>query len=128
MPKIVGRSCSSLTILTAAPFRTSFIAHRARSCSMLPIPPPLRILLCHSTTWLSKKLYGKDSCGTQNRWSLLLVANDFDRYAFSPLLHPPQAACGLKATNSATPAYFIKFKMQNAKCKIIGALRADFKK
>ena len=32
------------------------------------------------------------SCGTQNRWSLLLVANDFDRYANSHSLHPPPAA------------------------------------
>ncbi len=32
------------------------------------------------------------SCGTQNRWSLLLVANDFDRYANSHSLPRPQDA------------------------------------
>ena len=37
--KIVYRSCSSLTILTATPFRTYCIRHRRRACSMLPIPP-----------------------------------------------------------------------------------------
>ena len=35
----------------------------------------------------------------------LFASHNFDRYAISPLLHPPQAACGLNATNSATPAY-----------------------
>ena len=32
------------------------------------------------------------SCGAQNRWSLLFVANDFDRYAKQLSLYPPQAA------------------------------------
>ena len=43
---------------------------------------------------------------------LLFASHNFDRYAISPLLHPPQAACGLNATNSATPANI------NAKCKM----------
>ena len=34
VPKIVGRDYSSLTILTAAPFRTRCIIHWMRSCSM----------------------------------------------------------------------------------------------
>ena len=68
---------------------------------------PAYILLCHSTTELRKELYGKDSCGAQNRWSLLLVANDFDRYAFFASLNPPPAALGKKATNSAIPAYLV---------------------
>ena len=33
-----------------------------------------------------------NSCGAQNRWSLLLVANDFDRYANSHSLPRPQDA------------------------------------
>ena len=40
VPKIVGRSCSSLTILTAAPTHTPCIRHRRRSCS-LPAPSSL---------------------------------------------------------------------------------------
>ena len=34
----------------------------------------------------------KSSCGTQNRWSLLLVANDFDHYANKRSLFRPQDA------------------------------------
>ena len=111
------------------------------------IPPLLQILnlWLYSTASLWKKLCGKDTCGAQNRLSLLLVANDFDRYAISHLLYPPQAACVLNAASSATPAYLIvvlncfvekkalweghlriKCKMQNAKWKIKGTLRVDY--
>ena len=38
-----------------------------------------------------KSRWSQPSCGTQNRWSLLLVANDFDRYANSHSLFPPPA-------------------------------------
>ena len=39
-----------------------------------------------------KQTIVKSTCGAQNRWSLLLVANDFDRYANSHSLLRPQDA------------------------------------
>ena len=55
---------------------------------------------------------------------LLFASHNFDRYAISPLLHPPQAACGLNVTNSATPANInAKCKVQSAKCKIISKIQ-----
>ena len=79
--------------------------HQNLNLARLPIPPHPHILLCHSTVVLRKELFVKDSCGAQNFFCSLLTRRNFDRYAISPLLHPPQAACGLNATNSATPAY-----------------------
>ncbi len=68
--------------------------------------------MLYSTVLLGDELCGKDTCGAQNRWSLLFVANDFDRYAISHFLHRPQGAVVLNAANSATPAYL------NSECKI----------
>ena len=39
VPKTDGRSCSSLSVLTAAPLTARFICRRQRSHLMLPIPP-----------------------------------------------------------------------------------------
>ena len=60
-----------------------------------------------STVLLKKDLYGKDTCGTQNRRSLLFVANDFDHCAISPFLYRPLGAYGLNA--AIPPLLHIKF-------------------
>ena len=39
-----------------------------------------------------RKRWSMPSCGTQNRWSLLLGANDFDHYANKRSLFRPQDA------------------------------------
>ena len=44
------------------------------------------------------------SCGAQNRWSLLLVANDFDRCANKCSLHPPPAAVTFVAPETRRPS------------------------
>ena len=43
------------------------------------------------------------ACGTQNLYKLGALIN-FDRCAIYSSLYLPQAALGIKATNSATPA------------------------
>ncbi len=53
------------------------------------------------TTHHHRKRWSQPSCGTQNRWSLLFVANDFDHCANSHSLHPPPAAVVFLAPYSA---------------------------